>query len=107
MSIEKHRAFIDSLEGEKCESCLGTGGFTRDGDNNEFDDNYEIIECAECGGAGKITLKIPNLKERVKELLRDAMDAEKDSYETDGSVDFEEAGKRVEAFRTLCAEVKP
>lgn len=102
MSIEKHRAFIDSLEGEKCESCLGTGGFTRDGDNNEFDDNYEIIECAECGGAGKITLKIPNLKERVKELLRDAMDAQMILGPDADESDYELAN----AFRALCAEVK-
>lgn len=46
---------------KKCDSCDGTGGFTRDGENNEFDDNYEIIECAECGGVGTIQerMKIP------------------------------------------------
>lgn len=124
-NIEKHRAFIESLEGEKglpekFYRLLEPGkDILRDGDewlkgdftwenvaSRLLDKILPMYEYAPICRRLE-SRQIPDLKEQVKELVRDAMDAEKDSYETDGSVDFEEAGKRVEAFRTLCAEVKP
>lgn len=147
MNIEKHRAFLDSLEGEKG---LPTyillravhDEFIADDDwlelmydnmTDRISEHWRPVPLQWIGKAvGKYTvgydghltrsfciarrraesLQIPDLKERVKELVRDVMDAEKDSYETDGSVDFHEAGDRVAKFRALCAtdkggEVKP
>ena len=120
MNIEKHKAFLDSLDGEKglhaCPECNGSKCDYGDG----------LTPCNYCGGAGVSkgpgllngipldadlsdvsekpdedawfsnlreaegfieyliercrraeSRQIPNLKEKVKELMRDAMDAEK------------------------------
>ena len=50
--------------------------------------------------------QIPDLKEQVKELVRDAMAAERNVYETDGSIDFDDACAMSEAFTALCAPDK-
>ena len=111
MNIEKHRAFLDSLDGEKGLP-EEMHGLRFDASQNEVYNNriepwqMKAYLWERCRRAE--SRQIPDLKERVKELVRDAMDAEKDSYETDGSVDFDAAGKRVEELRALFApEVKP
>lgn len=142
MNIEKHRAFIDSLEGEKG---LPTyillravhDEFIADDDwlelmydnmTDRISEHWRPVPLQWIGKAvGKYTvgydghltrsfciarrraesLQIPDLKEKVKELVRDAMESERNVYETDGSIDFNDACAMSEAFTALCAEVKP
>lgn len=120
MNIEKHRAFLDSLEGEK--------GLPEEMHGISLNTSLSL---ADIGMAcrvnmGKLTDKqcaeywkeratraesrqIPDLKELVKELMRDAMDAAQ-GYQTDiqdGVINVQYRELR-DAFRALCApEVKP
>ena len=122
MSIEKHRAFIDSLEGEKVlpetfHRLLIPGvDVWQAGDEMQVlchdDAVYEIVrewKPVRDVLLGKTVLyvgrrlesrQIPDLKERVKELVRDAMDAADYGFE---SGNFEDA----HAFRALCEPTKP
>lgn len=116
MNIEKHRAFLDSLEGEK--------GLPEEMHGISLNTSLSL---ADIGMAcrvnmGKLTDKqcaeywkeratraesrqIPDLKERVKELMRDAMDAQAQHQSGMGWTD---ANKLISEFRALCApEVKP
>lgn len=132
MNIEKHRAFLDSLEGEKKIYRLlependewsegdGVAEITNLLPNqvpqwdivSKFRSSYGYMIGKKVSalyiGRRAESRQIPNLKEKVKAFGIACMNAEKDSYETDGSVDFDAAGKRVEELRALFApEVKP
>jgi hypothetical protein len=111
-NIERHRAFIKSLEGEK--------GLREEMHGWRFDTPLSRLESytpenVELYGTGWKAVEyfiercrraesrqIPELKERVKELVRDVMDAEKQYW----SFPATDNGLRNE-FRALCAEVKP
>ena len=191
MNIEKHRAFLESLEGERglpevCDACGGDGKETCNNPDHGFhnsigesdgchgcpvcgnDPLHKVPnggDCSICEGTGKISAKrlpeeihnpsgwrfdmpikdflntcdpseskgrkligdyllerlkraesrqIPDLKEQVKELVRDAMDLTHDliasRFATDATHEFYKA--KYDAFRSLCApdkggEVKP
>lgn len=116
MSIEKHKAFLDSLEGEK--------GLPEEMHGISLNTSLSL---ADIGMAcrvnmGKLTDKqcaeywkeratraesrqIPDLKEKVKEFGRDALDVGFDYGDNVNSPKFRDAEL---AFRALCApEVKP
>lgn len=105
-NIENHRAFIESLEGEKGLP-EEMHGLRFDAPLSEFSLNflsknhaaafmrYLIERCRRAESR-----QIPDLKEKVKAFGRDAIDAADYAFE---SGNFEEA----HAFRYLCAEVKP
>jgi len=118
MNIEKHRAFIDSLECEKglpdemhgwrFGTQLNKLSHAQPGDAWRFRD-YMIERCRRAESR-----QIPDLKDRVKELVRDAMDLTHDliasRLATDATHEFYKA--KYDAFRSLCApdkggEVKP
>lgn len=143
MSIEKHRAFIDSLEGEKglpdkfyrlltpevdvwkegdevyLTNCWSLCRFKTDRFIYKGEKEFVRIfhgahgwtdlvknEKVNYGPARRLieSRQIPDLKEKVKELVRDAMDAENDYISGDNSPYRNE-------FRALCepdkdAEVK-
>jgi len=114
MSIEKHRAFIDSLEGEKGlpeDYRLLTPGV----DTYRFGDEWlhgDFTWCAVSSASiGKLVDKnfnpvvrrvesrqIPDLKEKVKAFGRDCMDAARDSIDLPMSMESE--------FRALCSPDK-
>lgn len=110
MSIEKHKAFLDSLDGEK--------GLPEKMHGWDFDDDLERIKYTiNNGNTGRAldylferirraeSCQIPDLKERVKELMRDAMDAQAQHQSGMGWTD---ANKLISEFRAICApEVKP
>ncbi|MBK7363064.1 MAG: hypothetical protein IPJ01_12275 [Micavibrio sp.] len=120
MSIEKYRAFLESLDGEKGlpqDYRLLTPGV----DTYKYGDEWlhgDFTWCAVSSASiGKLvdnnfnpvvrraeSRKIPDLKEKVKELMRDAMDAEYE-YCADGFLPRSGADRC--GFRALCAEVKP
>lgn len=109
-NIEKHRAFIESLEGEKGLP-EEMHGWHFDGDIGEQlkhsrrigdtsgDFIAYLIERLRRAESGQI----PDLKEQVKELVLDAMDAT-DRYWHKPRADDD---REMEQFRALCAEVKP
>lgn len=122
-TIEKHRAFLDSLDGEKGlpEDDFGfrvslsfnipldeveSRIFGEDGDIFSEDACEYLIE--RCRRAE--SRQIPDLKEKVKELVRDAMDAQA-AYDPDPVYDVK-TGKQVigeseaEQFRALCEPEK-
>lgn len=137
LDIEKHKAFLDSLEGEKG---LPTyillravhDEFIADDDwlelmydnmTDRISEHWRPVPLQWIGKAvGKYTVgydghltrsfciarrraessQIPDLKERVKELMRDAMDAQ-GNY----SIGNHNSRETYLAFRALCAEVKP
>lgn len=112
MNIKKYRAFIESLEGEK--------GLPEEMYGIRFDESLEKMAKETYGldgYSGYFVLhliercrraesrQIPDLKEKVKELMRDAMDAaENPPIETRGGP---YGSSLAEQFRALCAEVKP
>ena len=108
MNIEKHRAFLDSLEGEKglpgsyhgVPLSMPIAEFERVNMVHPLNrvERYLLkrIEILE-------SRQIPDIKERVKELVRDAMNAE-NRLLTDKWTDH---SKEWNEFRALCAEVKP
>jgi len=109
MSIEKHKAFLDSLDGDK--------GLTEKLYSWYFDDDLEMVKCTiNDGNTGRVldylferirraeSRQIPELKEKVKELVRDAMDAT-DRYWHKPRADDD---REMEQIRALCAiEGKP
>lgn len=127
MSIEKHKAFIDSLEGEKglperVHRLLEPDkDVWQEGDKIACITNllpnqvpqWDIVSKFRSGYGYMIGMKvsglyigsraesrqIPDLKEKVKELMRDAMDMVQG---------YDESDSEMIAFRALCApEVKP
>lgn len=148
MNIEKHRAFIDSLEGEKglpdkfyrlltpevdvwkegdevyLTNCWSLCRFKTDRFIYKGEKEFVRIfhgahgwtdlvknEKVNYGPARRLieSRQIPDLKEKVKELMRDAMDAEYE-YCADGFLPRSGADRY--GFRALCApdkgaEVKP
>lgn len=110
MNIEKHRAFIDSLEGEK--------GLPESMNGWKFDEPLNELSHAQPGDAWRFrdymiercrraeSRQIPDLKERVKELVRDGMSAERGKWIA-GYVEQDAKDDLCLAFRALCAEVKP
>ncbi len=111
-NIEKHRAFIESLEGEK--------GLPEEMHGWRFDEPLNELSHAQPGDAWRFrdymiercrraeSRQIPDLKERVKELVRDAMDAT-DRYWHKPRADDD---REMEQLRALCEpdkgqEVKP
>lgn len=128
MNIEKHRAFIESLEGEtglpeKFYRLLILGvDVWRDGDEilgAQYTDTNEpawiAVIPSKIGSLVTSNLpcrraesrQIPDLKERVKELVRDAMDAAQ-GYQTDiqdGVINVPYRELR-NAFRALCEPEK-
>lgn len=123
MNIEKHRVFIESLEGEKGlpdEWRLLVGGEPLKEGDEEWVNTGGVTgywkRCALPGIADGRAFRrraeshqIPDLKEKVKELMRDAMDAEYE-YCADGFLPRSGADRC--GFRALCepdkgAEVKP
>jgi len=131
MNAEHWRAFIDSLEGEKglpeeINRLLEPDkDVWREGDKIACITNllpnqvpqWDIVSKFRSGYGYMIGMKvsrlyigsraesrqIPDLKERVKELLRDAMDAQMILGPDADESDYELAN----AFRALCAEVNP
>ena len=123
-NIEKHRAFIESLEGEK--------GLPESKLTNEFEwvetepliniaawqnqqrtsaESYRVIERLLRRLRRAESRQIPDLKEKVKELVRDAMDAEQ-CNEHRLRLGFATLNSDAHKFRALCApdkggEVKP
>ena len=134
-NIEKHRAFLESLEGEKglpenFYRLLEPGkDILREGDEwLKGDFTWEnvasrlldkILPMYEYSPICRRleSRQIPDLKEKVKELMRDAMDAEddyaKECLRTDPEASPHAKLKVCDAFRALCEpekdskEVKP
>ncbi len=121
MSIEKHKAFFKSLDNEK----MLPESFYRllipEIDRYQHGDEalslstnywYPVDELwigehvlPKVVSRRAESRQIPDLKEKVKELVRDAMDAQRSSSDTNGSPLYTRA---TQAFRDLCAhEVKP
>lgn len=106
MSIEKHKAFLDSLDGEKGLP-EEMHGLRFDASQNEvYNSRIEPWQMKaylweRCRRAE--SRQIPDLKERVKELVRDAMDAE-NRLHTDKWTDHTEWKQ----YFDMCSpEVKP
>lgn len=84
-NIEKHRAFLESLEGEKPWEFLTLGEDRwQEGDMMKYTNTgflpvpkkwFGKIADATIFESGKRPVQIPDLKEKVKRLLRDGMDA--------------------------------
>lgn len=121
MNIEKHRAFLDSLEGEKGlpEEMHEPSGWRFDMPIKDFLNTCDPSESKGRKLIGDYLLErlkraesrqIADLKERVKELVRDAMDAQA-AYDPDPVYDVK-TGKQVvgyseaEQFRALCEPEK-
>ena len=115
MNIEKHRAFIDSLEGEKglpekmhgwrFDTPLPDGWETFDMPRERL---VEFIEYLTERLRHAESRQITDLKEKVKELVRDAMDAT-DRYWHKPRADDD---REMEQFHVLCTpdkggEVRP
>jgi len=114
MSIEKHKAFLDSLEGEK--------GLPEEMHGWRFDEPLNELSHAQPGDAWRFrdymiercrraeSRQIPDLKERVKELVLDAMNAEddyaKECLRTDPEASPHAKLKVCDAFRALCEPEK-
>ena len=124
MNIEKHRAFINSLEGEQGlpEEMYGFNLRTpverlkRNNDLNRdsFKDDKNVLHFCDLVDVLLVRIEhlesrqIPDLKERVKEFGRDCMDAADLFKPETTKYDYEIR----DAFRALCApdkgeEVKP
>ena len=120
-NIEKHRAFINSLEGEKgLQEKIRRFRLIKLGDDKKlhrsdegewvrYQDHLDAIDILE-------SRQIPDLKEKVKEFGWDAMNAADENAqaeETSGwSEEIEMAVEKYRAFRSICApdrggEVKP
>lgn len=114
MSIEKHKVFLDSLEPEK-ELPEEMHGWRFSTDIDDFGiDDYAELDGAHFQNNFVAYLmervrraesrQIPELKEKVKELVRDAMDAT-DRYWHKPRADDD---REMEQIRALCAiEGKP
>jgi len=117
-NIEKHRAFLESIDGEK-----GLPGSYHGVSLSMPIAEFERVNMVHpLNRVERYLLKrieylesrqIPDLKEKVKELVRDAMDAEKAWHEEikDYTIPTSSA-TAYRAFRALCApdkggEVKP
>ena len=120
MSIEKHKALIDSLDGgeglpdemhawrfdEPLQPFDITMFMLRDGEGVSKSAVAYLVERIRRAESRQI----PDLKERVKELVRDAMDAQNkydNGYLEESTMHFgehERLGKIVEEFRTLCGQ---
>lgn len=116
MSPEQWREFLDSLDGEK--------GLPDEMHGIPFSAQFHLTDLVvfderqsgrltetQCANYWKERCRraesrqIPDLKERVKELMRDAMDAQAQHQSGMGWTD---ANKLISEFRALCApEVKP
>ena len=122
MSIEKHKAFLDSFEGEK--------GLPEEMHGWRFStdiDDFGIDDYAELDGAHfqnnfvaylmervrrAESRQIPDLNEKATELMRDAMDAQFHFTASVGSeisnAERKELMDKAHAFRALCSpKVKP
>lgn len=118
MSPEQWRAFLDSLEGEK--------GLPEEMHGWRFYDNLADFESRNMPSHPPLNLLVemidylvercrraesrqtPDLKERVKELVLCAMDAQKAESWANHISEYQDAKKKAAAYRELCApEVKP
>ena len=126
MNIEKHRAFIDSLEGEQGlpEEMYGFNLRTpverlkRNNDLNRdsFKDDKNVLHFCDLVDVLLVRIEhlesrqIPDLKEKVKELVLDAMDAEdayaKECLRKDPEASVHAKLKVCDAFRALCEPEK-
>lgn len=118
MSIENHKAFLDSLDGEKGlpEEMHGwrfdepmDGSITIGLIGLETKDHLiKLVGYLEERCIRAESRQITDLKERVKELVRDAMNAEGDYAKECQSTDPEASPhaklKVCDAFRALCAQ---
>ena len=113
MNIEKHRAFLDSLDGEKGLP-EEMHGLRFDASQNEvYNSRIEPWQMKaylweRCRRAE--SRQIPNLKEKVKELMRDAMEVTRNRYKD--CVGLGKTYADYEDFVELCEsdkgqEVKP
>jgi hypothetical protein len=117
-NIEKHRAFLDSLDGEKglpdkmhawrFDDPLQPFDITmfmyRDGEGiSKGAVEYLVERCRRAESR-----QIPDLKEKVKELVRDAMDAVETYRDARwGGEHLDERERKVyNSFRALCAPEK-
>lgn len=113
INIEKHRAFIDSLEGEKgLPEEIRRFRLIKLGDDKKlhrssegewvrYQDHLDAIEILE-------SRQIPDLKEKVKAFGRDAMDAVETYRDAKWGGEHldERERKAYKAFRALCEPEK-